>query len=311
MKHLEAFYKSKNKSLLYFIGIIIISFVIQLIVSVIEVPFLIAFSGYSLREIPEVLHGDTTTLFYLHGKNIALLLLMLPIVITLFATIFLIKSVENLSFSEVVNGRNKTRVARILWGFGVWMLLSLPVLLIQLAIFPDSLVFQFDLARFIPLVFIAVLLIPLQVTYEEILFRGILAQGIGGKTQNRLLALIVPALAFMAMHLMNPEVKEHGLFIMIGMYLAMGLLLGLVSILDDGIELAIGIHAANNIFVALFTTQKNSVFETYAVFEVIQENYLYSFISLCVVSAIVIGFFYKKYNWHFSTLFVKVEKRVI
>ena len=45
-------------------------------------------------------------------------------------------------------------------------------------------------------------------------------------------------------------------------YFIIGLTLGLMSLLDDGIETAMGVHAANNIFDSLFITSKNSALQT-------------------------------------------------
>ena len=69
------------------------------------------------------------------------------------------------------------------------------------------------------------------------------------------------------MHVMNPEIKEFGFLTMMPQYISFGLLFGIISVLDNGIELAIGAHAANNIFLSIFVTQKSSTLQTVAMFE--------------------------------------------
>lgn len=109
-------------------------------------------------------------------------------------------------------------------------------------------------------------MIPLQTTCEEYGFRGYLAQGIGSWMRNRWAVLIITSVAFGRCTAPNPEVKEYGYGIMMAQYITMGLILGVVTLLDDGIEVAMGIHAANNIFASVLLTFKGSVLPTAALF---------------------------------------------
>ena len=45
-------------------------------------------------------------------------------------------------------------------------------------------------------------------------------------------------------------------------YVGTGLFLGILTLMDEGIELALGFHAANNIMTALFVTSSWTVFQT-------------------------------------------------
>ena len=91
------------------------------------------------------------------------------------------------------------------------------------------------------------------------------------------------------MHSFNPEIKEYGFWTMMPQYIVYGLVFGLVTIIDDGIELAMGAHAANNIFLSVFVTQKSSTLQTAALYEQ-QEVYPWSeFVSLLILSALFIA----------------------
>jgi hypothetical protein len=54
---------------------------------------------------------------------------------------------------------------------------------------------------------------------------------------------------------------------MIPQYILFGLLFGITTILDDGIEIALGAHAANNVFLSIMVTSSSSVLQTPALYE--------------------------------------------
>ncbi len=200
------------------------------------------------------------------SANLSLFLMMLPLVAGLFTCIALLRPLHNRSFAEVANGTKQIRWQRVFTGFGIWFLLYTLYLGISYAFNPDNFVFQFKISTFIPLLLISIFIIPLQTTFEELMFRGYLGQGIGAWTRNRWLVMIIPALLFGLMHSANPEVKEYGFWVTMPQYILFGLVFGLTTVLDDGIEISMGVHAANNIFAALFITNKSSVLQTPAVF---------------------------------------------
>ena len=72
---------------------------------------------------------------------------------------------------------------------------------------------------------------------------------------------------FGLMHSLNPEVKEFGFLTMMPQYILFGLIFGIITIMDDGIEAAMGAHAANNIFLCIMVTNKASALQTPALYE--------------------------------------------
>ena len=136
------------------------------------------------------------------------------------------------------------------------------------------------------LVIIAVLLIPFQTSFEELLFRGYLMQGAGAWFRNKWMPLIITSLFFGLMHSFNPEIKEFGFWVMIPQYVTYGLVFGLITIIDNGIEIAMGAHAANNVFLSVFVTQKSSALQTSAIFEQQQVYPWTDFLSLVILSVI-------------------------
>jgi membrane protease YdiL (CAAX protease family) len=240
------------------------------------------------------------------SKNLSLFLMILPFVATLILTIVLVKALHKRTFSETVNGRKKIRINRCLTGAAVWGILMAVYLLIDYLINPGNYVLQFDFLKFIPLLLISLMLIPVQTTSEELLFRGYLAQGVAGWTKSRWLAILIPGLLFGLIHAANPEVKEYGFWLAMPQYIFFGLSFGLVAVLDDGIELPMGMHAANNVFLSLFTTTKASAIQTDAVFEQQNINPGKETIVLIIIGIIAIAYFAVKYKWNFNILNKKV-----
>jgi membrane protease YdiL (CAAX protease family) len=253
--------------------------------------------GYSVLLDPANISGS------LHvSTNTALVLMLFPFIIGLVAVSIMLKPLHERSIQETINGRNRIRWGRFFSGFTVWMLLSLIYCATEYFRDPSNFRWQFQPATFFPLVLVSLLLIPLQTTYEELIFRGYLAQGIASGTQSRGLAILIPGILFGMMHYFNPEVAAYGAWVMLPSYIMFGLTFGLIATLDDGIELPMGAHAANNIFAAVFITYKSSVLQTGALLEQKTVYPLRDTISLVGISILFIVIMSRKYHWNFRVL---------
>lgn len=311
MKHLECAL-AKNNQFWKYIVVLVLSYIIANIVGAIPIIGIMISKLISKEIDPTAMMENSSNLNALGiSSNAMLFLMLLVFAVMLLALVLLIKAFHQRSIKEVINGTNKIRWNRFSTGAGIWLVLSIISLAISYVLSPENFVLQLDLSSFIPLLIIVLVMIPIQTSCEEITFRGYLAQGIGNLTKNRWMVLIIPSVLFGLMHAINPEVKEFGFFVMMPQYILIGALFALISILDDGIELAMGMHAANNAFAALFITHSSSVFQTAAIFEVKEVNPYYSFIELIVFSAVVLALLYKKYNWNFSILNKKIEAEEI
>jgi hypothetical protein len=79
--------------------------------------------------------------------------------------------------------------------------------------------------------------------------------------------------------------------------------------MDDGIESAIGIHAANNVFLCIMVTNKSSALQTPAVWEQHTIQPWTEFVFMFIMGALTIFILRKIFRWgSFSLLFGKVEK---
>lgn len=92
---------------------------------------------------------------------------------------------------------------------------------------------------------LSIALFPLQAASEELAFRGWLTQTLGQFLRWRWLLVLVVALVFALAH-----APYAGPFVF-PVYIIMSLGLSALTLLDQRVELAIGAHAANNIFVVI------------------------------------------------------------
>jgi membrane protease YdiL (CAAX protease family) len=246
-----------------------------------------SFDGISQKEIVRIL-----------GNNRFLAWLVVPF---LFVALFLVihtKFVHKRTVLSIFSGRENFDWKRVLFSFSLLFLVLSLFLFIQY-LSSDSLIFQFDLQKFIPLFFIAIFLLPIQTSCEEILFRSYILQGIKMRTKKNSIAVLISGLMFGAIHIGNPEIAKIGYHIIV-YYMLVGVFLALISLFDNGIELALGYHAANNVFAALMITNNWQAFQTDAVFMDISDPGmgLDTIIGILFILPLVFFIFYKKYKWH-------------
>tara|TARA_R110000796_G_scaffold88850_7_gene192156 strand:- start:35390 stop:36307 length:918 start_codon:yes stop_codon:yes gene_type:complete len=232
------------------------------------------------------------------GSNTVLIILLLPLVVGLFVVLGWTKLVHSQTITSLTTSRRKIDWKRILFAFSLWGLVTIVLTGIDIYLKPEDYVFNFKPVPFFSLVIIGTLLIPLQTSFEEYLFRGHMMQGIGLMAKNRWVPLVITSVLFGIMHLGNPEVARLGLGIMV-YYIGTGFFLGILTLMDEGLELSLGFHAANNLVGALLLTADWTAFQTESLYRDVSEPTLGwdVFIPVLVVYPILLFIFSKKYGW--------------
>ena len=239
--------------------------------------------------------------------NLIFAAMLFSFVVILITAVLLIRFFHQRSWKEVINGTNRVRWSRFFFGMLVWGLISLVLFAISYLTEPEIIRFRFEPLNFFILLVIALIFIPIQSSSEEFLFRGYLTQGVASWTKSRWWAIIIPSVLFGLIHSANPEIQEYGFFTMMPQYIFLGLLFGLMTVLDDGIELAMGVHTINNLFGATLVTYKGSALQTYALFELTEINPAEDLLPLVVSGIALLAIFAAKYKWNFKILNKKVE----
>jgi membrane protease YdiL (CAAX protease family) len=235
------------------------------------------------------------------NRNLFFALFLIPFAVGFAAFWLFIRLFHAKPLVAVITGRRRFDWRRAAIGFVLWFALLAVSAFAFLA--TGSYSFQFDPSAFLILVVIALALIPIQSAFEEIFFRGYLMQGIALLSKNKIVPLIVVTALFTLVHVQNPEFS--GDWWRIGLtYLSIATLFGLTAILDDGLEVPCGIHAANNIFGAVvLRPDYNSTFFTDSLFTAPFPDLL-RFSPYVDIATALVAFFilYRIYGWRFSTL---------
>ena len=115
---------------------------------------------------------------------------------------------------------------------------------------------------------------------------------------SKLTPLLITSLVFGLLHGANPEVAKLGQLTMV-FYIGTGLFFGIVTLMDEGTEIALGLHAVNNITAAFFVTTDWTVFQTDALYTDISEPSVSweTFVPVFILYPIMLFLFSKKYGW--------------
>ena len=231
-------------------------------------------------------------------KNLAFFLILFPFLISFIAFYFVVKKIHLQSFTSVATSRKNIDIKRIFFGFKYWSLLSISIFSLELIISPNDYIYNFNFFPFLIMTLIALTLIPFQSALEELIFRGYLMQGFSKMLKNRYLPLIITSFIFGFLHFFNPEVDKLGNGIMF-YYVGTGFFFGIITLMDEGTELAVGLHIANNLITALLVTADWTAFQTESLYTDISEPSLgiELFIYLVIVYPITLLYFSKKFNW--------------
>lgn len=229
--------------------------------------------------------------------NFALLLNLVPFALGLLALWFVVKYIHRRKFKSLFTTSSQLNYSKIGFAALLWLAFNLFIELATYQLSPANYTFSFELANFLWLCLICLLILPLQTSFEELLVRGYLLQGIGLRFAYRLIPLLLTALFFGILHIVNPEVSQFGLFTMMSYYVGFGIAAAIFTLMDDSTEIALGLHWANNFFGAVFVSFEGSALKTYALFHIDEINpqlmLALWFPSICLYGFIMA----KKFGW--------------
>ena len=285
--------KSDNKFWKYILG----SFIIICASFVGQLPLLIGVlyeTMYNGKPYPT--SNEAVMRFF--DSNLTLFLILISFVFIMLGIVLVVRNLHGQTMLSVTTSRAKIDWKRVGFSFMIWSVFTIVSTLLFYFSNPSDFVINFKPVPFAILVVIGVLLIPIQTSSEEYIFRGYLMQGFANLAQNKWFPLLMTSVIFGGMHIFNPEVAKIG-YIVLVYYIGTGLLLGIITLMDEGMELALGFHAANNLVGALLVTSDWSAFQTNSIFKDISDPSagLDVILPVVLIYPILLFIFSKKYNW--------------
>lgn len=165
---------------------------------------------------------------------------------------------------KTINWFNRIRWNRILKGILVWLAFLLLLDFISYIIEPTSYSINFNIDNFYLIIFLFLLAIPIQVTFEELFFRGYLNQGLSLKIKSPLIIILISSSVFSLGHIANGGMEPIFMIQNLVISLIIGIIFSVATLVDNGIELAIGAHFINNFYAFLIHSAEGSLgnFET-------------------------------------------------
>ena len=290
---LENGFLPTNKFWKYLVG----SLLIFVASTIGQIPWVIAVLIKSLKtgkKFPTT-EGDMMTFLSL---NTTLFLLLFSFVIAFISIILVVKYFHKQTFLSMTTSRAKVDWKRIFFSFSLWGILTAGSTLMLFYSSPEDFVYNFKPIPFLILAIIGIILIPIQTSTEEYVFRGYLMQGFAVLAKNRWFPLVMTSVIFGSMHIANPEVEKMGYIILL-YYIGTGFFLGIITLMDEGMELALGFHAANNLVTALLVTSDWSAFQTNSIFKDVSlpSAGFEILVPIFIIFPILLFIFSKKYNW--------------
>lgn len=291
---LEAARRGQNQWWRYLISLA----VIFVAVGIGQLPIfgILMLKGYDQQEIAEMAQ---TLNFEPAGisQNTTVFLLLLAFVGGMVGLWFCLRFIHQKKLRWLVTPNERMNWGKIFYSFGLWMLLTALAELVMYALSPGNYELNFQPDKFPGLVLVSLLIFPIQTSWEELMFRGYIMQGVSLLVPVRWLPLIFSSVLFGLMHLMNEEVSAFGVAPTMIYYIGTGLFLGAITLMDDSLELALGVHAATNIYSSLFVTFEASSLKTAALFQMKTVNIYELLLAFALASAVYIWIVSKKYNW--------------
>ena len=264
-----------------------------------QIPLTIAFAS-SLIESNIQINPDANPMDLLKAipSNLRLFLMLFPFAFSFIGVWLVSNKIHERSITSYFTSRTKLDLKRILFSFSLWASLMIFFILFDLYVNPENYEINFKPVPFLILFFISLFFMPIATSLEEFIFRGYLMKGFGNLFRNNLLPLIFTSVIFGVVHISNPEVSELGYGTMY-FYIGTGFYLGIITLLDDGAELAMGWHAANNLVASLLVTTDWTVLQTNAILKDITEPSMDTevILNLLIFYPLLIFIFHEKYNW--------------
>lgn len=294
MRYIEAAQKGKGTVWLYAGGITLL--VLLYILG--SVPL---FLDWQMRFPGTELTLEDAAMIEQFGKLRLFFWMLFPFTLLFFGLLIYMVLVHKRRFLDIFTATKHFRWSRFFWFAGILSVLLSVVSILPFAISNELntiLHWNFNAQKFFPLLALSLLFIPIQAAAEELIFRVYALQGLYARTGRIWLSMLLSAVLFATVHGSNPEIQALGPAIILYYFMA-GFFLALITVQDNGLELALAYHSINNLFSAVVISSTWQVFHTDALWlDTSAPGSAWS--HLLIGGLFFIGLYFilaKKYHW--------------
>lgn len=245
-------------------------------------------SGSVCLVLPLIVIGQFTGSSPLNGPLLTAVTL-LTFGFVLFGLYLGVRVLHQRPFHSIVYPAGPFRWKLALLSAGLWFGLNALSDGLMALLQPGNYQWRFDAGTFWLFLPVMLLLLPVQVSAEELFFRGYLTQMLGLKARTIWLPWLLPAAIFGLLHAFNPEVGLYGVALTLPIYVGLGVLLGWLVVRTQGLEMSLGLHLANNLYAALIVSMPGSVLSTPTLFAIQKYNPLVGLIALPVMAVLFLA----------------------
>lgn len=271
------------------------------------ITFILITLFYSLLQIPLVLELNARGIIDLNvffnesyiDLNYALILFSMGFAGITLGLLTSLNLIHNDRFIRLITVTNSVDYKRISFGFGIWGLLLLVTFILDYFFVTGSseILYNGISQNFFIAILVSFVFLFIQTSAEEFMCRGYLMQALGYVFKKRWIPIVISGLFFGCLHILNPEIEQYGLEIMLLHYCSVGVFLGIIVVMDNRLELALGFHAVNNILSGLLINFDGAAFKTYALFTTSSVDPYLGYVIWLISAIIFYVWCSKKYKW--------------
>lgn len=168
-----------------------------------------------------------------------------------------VRFIHQRKFISIVSTDSRFDWKRLLKGGIIWFALLAVGSIISILLEPAGLEFTFNLNGFLILLVLSLLVFPIQASLEELFFRGYLMQGFGLISKKPVVPLLLTTIIFSLLHYFNGSYTLLSVDIVLQVFI-LGLTMGIITLGENRLETAMGVHISNNIFASLIVNNPDN-----------------------------------------------------
>jgi membrane protease YdiL (CAAX protease family) len=301
--------EGKSESWRYFVGVLLSFLGGYVLLGQLPLTLLIFYDisqhYFSLADLAvdsaKILNAET-----LHVSTNTLIVFFMFIFVASMAGLWIaVRFIHRRPFMSVISGvSNKFDFKRYFFAFGLWTLVCVGQVLLSLKLNPVLYTYVFNPVPFFVGAIILIILLPIQTGWEEIFMRGYLMQMLGGWFKKSIWPWIITSVIFGLLHSMNEEVQSNGFFVMMPQYILPGFVFGAIALMDQRLELSMGMHFAHNLIGLLAITSPDTSIHANAIWEIPSlASTLTDAIYISILYLVPLTIFYRVYRWDIKKLY--------